>query len=66
MMRVRLLMMLSLKGLSHKNRRQHRKDEGLQESHQHFDQVNKDGETDRQRGSSPAGSRIQLTKNEDE
>lgn len=64
MMGMRLFMMLALKCLPHKYRRQHRKDEGLQEGHQHFNQINKYSEPDRERRSAPARSRIQLTEDE--
>ena len=39
--RMRLIVMLTFQGLPDKYRCQHRKDEGLQEGHQYFDQVYK-------------------------
>ena len=61
---MRLIMMLPFKSLSYENRRQHRKDEGLQECYQHFDHVNEYGKANRKRGCAPTRTGVQFPGNE--
>jgi hypothetical protein len=66
MRRMCFVVVFALEGLTDEYSGQHRENESLQESNQHFDQVNEYSESDRQRGGAPTRNSTEFTEYENE